>query len=133
VHSPIEVKGKADDREGRHGPAPDAIDQTERVDDQRLLRCAACGAVVTTWAAKVSVHGAFEHRRVNPSGVDFHLGCFGEAPGCFGEGAPTLFWTWFPGYAWQIASCRRCREHLGWVFHGETTFYGLILSRLKEG
>jgi Lon protease-like protein len=24
--------------------------------------------------------------------------------------------SWFPGFAWQIAYCEQCREHLGWYF-----------------
>jgi hypothetical protein len=24
--------------------------------------------------------------------------------------------SWFPGYAWDIACCRRCGSHLGWRF-----------------
>ena len=24
--------------------------------------------------------------------------------------------SWFPGYAWTIAYCRRCGQHLGWRF-----------------
>ena len=70
--------------------------------------------------------------RVNPSGVDFHVGCFEPAPGCITEGAPTLYWTWFPGCAWQLALCRACHAHLGWRFTGEQTFWGLILDRLVE-
>jgi len=29
---------------------------------------------------------------------------------------PEMDNSWFPGYAWQIAYCQRCREHLGWYF-----------------
>jgi hypothetical protein len=29
--------------------------------------------------------------------------------------ASTLF-TWFEGYAWQVASCAGCGTHLGWRF-----------------
>lgn len=24
--------------------------------------------------------------------------------------------SWFPGYAWRIASCGECASHLGWLF-----------------
>lgn len=111
-----------------HAPA----DERERGEDERPIRCRACGRVVTTQGAKISVHGAHEHRRVNPSGVGFHLGCFADAPGCLAEGTPTTFWTWFPGYAWQIASCRGCGDHLGWAFQGERAFFALILPHLVE-
>lgn len=98
--------------------------------DERPIRCKACRSVITTRGARIEVHGAHEHRRVNPSGVDFLLGCYREAPGCIVEGVPTFFWTWFPGYAWQIASCRTCGDHLGWAFSGDGSFFGLILPRL---
>lgn len=39
--------------------------------------------------------------------------------------------SWFPGYAWTIASCRECGQHLGWRFTATRTglmpqaFWGL--------
>src|SRR5262245_12372543 len=127
-------KSKGESGKSPNGPAPsrDVDDEVTRGGDERPIRCAACRHEVTSRAARVSVHGAHEHRRVNPIGIDFHLGCFGEAPGCLSEGQPTLFWTWFPGYAWRIASCRACGDHLGWTFCGEETFFGLILDRLID-
>ncbi|KAJ1410500.1 hypothetical protein B484DRAFT_423186 [Ochromonadaceae sp. CCMP2298] len=32
------------------------------------------------------------------------------------SGPPCLTDSWFPGYAWEIACCRRCGSHLGWRF-----------------
>jgi cereblon len=29
---------------------------------------------------------------------------------------PTTDFTWYPGYAWAIAWCGRCRTHVGWSF-----------------
>lgn len=115
------------------GPPPERAlaDELDEPPAERPIRCAACGHPVTHEGARVSVHGAHEHRRVNPSGVDFHVGCFSEAPGCVGEGTPTSFWTWFPGYAWRLAHCRGCGAHLGWEFTGERAFWGLILPRLR--
>ncbi len=108
--------------------ADEELDGTE----PRAMLCGVCRAAITTRAARIVVHGAHEHRRVNPSNVSFHLGCFATAPGCVIEGEPTMFWSWFPGYAWQIASCRACGEHLGWAFTGDSTFFGLILPRMIE-
>jgi cereblon len=31
-------------------------------------------------------------------------------------GPATTAFTWYPGYAWEVASCRRCRAHAGWSF-----------------
>lgn len=101
------------------------------------LRCAACGSAITREAFRIEVQGSHEHRRSNPHGHRFRIGCFGEAAGCAAAGEPTAQWSWFAGYAWQIASCRACGEHLGWRFGTEqasggaaSVFYGLILARL---
>jgi cereblon len=32
------------------------------------------------------------------------------------SGPPTTEFTWYPGYAWEVASCGRCRAHVGWAF-----------------
>lgn len=32
------------------------------------------------------------------------------------QGLPCSQFSWFPGYAWQIAACRRCNGHIGWKF-----------------
>lgn len=119
--------------EDRGGRTPEAREGDEReARTRRAILCGACKSVITTRGSRIEVHGAHEHRRVNPSGVDFHLGCFARAPGCLVEGDPTTFWTWFPGYAWQIASCRACGDHLGWAFSGDRSFFGLILPRVIE-
>ncbi|KAL2092012.1 hypothetical protein ACEWY4_011810 [Coilia grayii] len=53
--------------------------------------------------------------------------------------------TWFPGHSWTIATCPRCRAHLGWAFQpsdwpstvtsqqfedSQQTFVALIIHRL---
>lgn len=59
------------------------------------------------------------------------------------EGRPDTAHSWFPGYAWTIAYCARCRAHLGWRFTAVSpglsprTFYGLtraaLVSRAEWG
>jgi hypothetical protein len=34
----------------------------------------------------------------------------------FLHGGPSTQDSWFPGYAWTIAYCLRCHNHLGWKF-----------------
>lgn len=69
----------------------------------------------------------------------------------FRRAAVALHWpadkrfSWFPGFAWTIATCPRCKAHLGWGFQpddwpdtvtasrfeeSESTFLGLIAHRL---
>lgn len=99
----------------------------------RRLLCARCGHPVTRQGERIDVEGAHEHRRANPAGYRFHFGCFRAAPGCASQGPGTIEYTWFAGYAWRIALCANCLEHLGWRFErGDDSFYGLILERLAE-
>jgi hypothetical protein len=77
--------------------------------------------------------GAQAHTFTNPYGMRFHIGCFGHVVGCALEGEPTSYWTWFPGYTWQVENCGSCRQHLGWLFRSPThVFHALILDRLVE-
>jgi len=97
----------------------------------RYLRCAACGHIVSDESQRIDMAGGHEHTRTNPRGISFHIGCFGNAPGCRQVGPSTLQHTWFPGYAWQVSVCGACGQHLGWRFRGESGgFYGLILAHL---
>jgi hypothetical protein len=100
---------------------------------RRVLICAACEARITATSARREAAGRHEHVLFNPAGVQFRIGCFSSAPGCGGHGEVSDFFTWFPGYAWQVALCRGCGAHLGWSFRGEgDAFWGLVLPRLRE-
>jgi hypothetical protein len=102
-------------------------------DTGRVLVCAACLHAVTTTGARIEMSGRHEHTFTNPHGLVFHIGCFAAAPGCLEVSDPSTEFTWFPTYAWQVAICRGCREHLGWLFRsGDSRFHGLILDRLAE-
>jgi hypothetical protein len=97
------------------------------------LLCAACEQPVTDRDEAISVDGRHDHRCVNPGGWIYDIGCFARAPGVVAEGATESYFSWFKGYAWQIACCTRCEAHLGWAFTREgSCFYGLILERLRE-
>jgi len=77
--------------------------------------------------------GEHAHTFTNPHGLRFRIGCFADVTGCLVEGEPTTYWTWFPGYAWQMENCGSCRTHLGWRFRApQHLFHGLILDRLAE-
>jgi hypothetical protein len=76
--------------------------------------------------------GSHEHTFANAHGIVFRIGCFAEAS-CVAAGESSTFWTWFPGYSWQVDYCRHCGEHLGWLFRAaEHRFHGLVLDRLVE-
>jgi hypothetical protein len=98
---------------------------------ERLV-CRACGHDVTSTSERIAMQGAHDHRKTNPAGYTFHVGCFRRAPGAPGRGPVSEEHTWFAGYAWQIAVCAGCGGQLGWLFHAEASrFHGLILERLR--
>lgn len=102
-------------------------------EDERSLRCARCGAVVTTTAARIDVAGAHQHTRANAGGWVHSFGCFARAPGCRAVGEPSTDFAWFASTSWEIAVCGSCREHLGWRFTGaDGTFWGLLVAKLVE-
>jgi hypothetical protein len=122
------------DDEGGPGASEEGAPATDVASD-RVVRCAACGHVVTASSARIEVDGAHEHRFVNPSGVLYRVRCFGEAPGCAGSGEWSTFFTWFAGFAWRIGVCGRCSVHLGWTFRSESGrdgFVALIADRVVE-
>ncbi|XP_076631349.1 E3 ubiquitin ligase component cereblon isoform X1 [Colletes latitarsis] len=54
------------------------------------------------------------------------------------RGAPSTEYTWFPGYAWTIATCKCCGTHMGWKFTAveshlkPKSFWGLTRESLKS-
>ncbi len=111
-------------------PASQAQKDTESRAPETPLCCARCGHVITRERDRTTVHGRHTHTRVNPSGYVFHFGCFARAEGCLVIGPPTAEASWFPGFVWEYALCASCKTHLGWAFHGESGFLGLVLDRL---
>lgn len=96
------------------------------------LVCRFCGHAITSERARIEVDGAHEHRKINPAGAAFHIGCFRRAPGVKGWGGAFMEHSWFDGYTWQIALCASCNAHLGWTFEAAgDRFHGLILDRLR--
>lgn len=49
---------------------------------------------------------------------------------------PSTEFSWFPGYAWQIAVCKQCSSHIGWKFSALSkhlkpkSFFGLSCKSL---
>lgn len=104
---------------------------TEAVAEKaKRLLCRFCLNPVTDDSRKTTALGRFVHCRINPAGVTFEFGCYSDAPGCSTLGEATTEHTWFPGHSWKLAICRSCGEHLGWLFKGDASFYGLIRDRL---
>jgi len=101
-------------------------------DEYGFLLCRQCGQVITHCSAQIAVEGQHAHTFANPHGIVFEIGCYKSADGCDPMGPSSAEFSWFPGYYWQIAVCRCCRIHLGWIFSGNRadSFFGLIIDRL---
>lgn len=80
----------------------------------------------------------------NPHGHQFEVITFRKADVTQHWPADKHF-SWFPGFSWTVATCPRCRTHLGWAFQpsewpdtvtktkfeeSEHTFLALITHRL---
>lgn len=112
--------------------APRAEDRTREAAGARLA-CHRCLLAVTDASQRIAVGGAHAHHFVNPHGIEFDVGCFADAPGCATVGETSTYWSWFPGFAWQVELCALCGEQLGWLFRSpDAAFHGLILDRLVE-
>ena len=97
------------------------------------LLCSTCRARVTSVDQIIAMNGRHQHAFFNPAGIAFEIRCFQAAPGTMVQGTPSSAFSWFAGYAWQIARCATCHTHLGWRFvdqAGRSAFFGLIASRL---
>ena len=117
MSSPIEIAQPAQREETR----------TER---EGVIRCRNCSHTITRSKAAMEAAGRHEHTFRNPAGYSFHILCYSEAPGCTFSGFPSSEATWFPGYAWNFATCGGCGAHLGWRYLGPSSFVGLIATRL---
>lgn len=102
----------------------------------RFVRCGACGRPVAAPESRGEVGGRHAHVFANPGGHVFEIGCFQDAFGCRGEGPFVAEFSWFDGFAWQVALCRYCDAHLGWRYRtldgAGPGFWGLILGRVSE-
>jgi hypothetical protein len=73
----------------------------------------------------------------NPHGRVFPVLTLKHAESLVFVGPPSLEYTWFSGYAWQVALCARCVNHLGWRFEAAAggtppIFFGLLRAELVE-
>ena len=105
-------------------------DPIRQEEEEETLYCFICGQIITQTRERIPVEGAHKHTFTNPGGYRFEIGCFRQAQGCEQAGEFTDFYSWFDGYSWRYAVCGSCRAHLGWVYQGEDSFFGLVLDRL---
>ena len=74
----------------------------------------------------------------NPYGRLHEIITVRRAQGLLVAGPPTEEFTWFSGYAWEVAYCVVCHAHLGWKFtsaqdsRDPPTFFGLLRGEVIE-
>lgn len=122
---------------GRGGSRPheDATPESGLDQGGPSLRCVQCRHRITYGRARIEMQGQHRHVFFNPHGHMFELGCFSQAPGCGAVGPSSEEFTWFAGYAWQVALCAGCGLHMGWLYRSVQqggAFWGLILPNLVE-
>jgi hypothetical protein len=129
---PLRARKKNEAPESARERAPGADDATRR-GASRAIVCASCGHRLTDGDAAIEVAGRHHHTCVNPAGIVFRIRCFRTAPGAAGRGDFTDAFSWFAGYAWQVATCAACGAHVGWGYRGSgAPFHGLIADRIAE-
>ncbi len=133
---PPEWKSKqpAERKEGENQSEVEDKSEEKSPDGDEYLLCANCRKIITAHDHGTVINNSHKHTFANPHGNVYEIGCFISADcACFGR--PSIEFTWFTGYAWRIATCGRCRTHLGWQFisTADSIFYGLILDCLVPG
>lgn len=120
----------------REGAAPLVAEKAKEIESDvgKNILCRQCLKKITAAEERISVDGAHMHTFANPHGIVFEIGCFRSAEGCGQVGPESDEFTWFKGFRWEVAYCRGCLLHLGWLFVSPAggSFYGLILDRLVE-
>ncbi len=123
----------------RRMPPDDAADAdshatvtSSRNSGKNHLLCRGCRFAVTKESWAIQINQAHRHTFANPHGIVFEIRCFSQAPGCAPVSRPSLEFSWFSGFSWQIVVCRRCQMHLGWRFYQAEGFhfFGLITDHL---
>ena len=102
----------------------------------KAYQCVSCNSLITYSDRLVPIGGRNRHLFINPAGVECDFHTFHSCPGAIAIGASTEAHTWFPGYTWQMAFCRRCGRHLGWYYQkmgrskGPGGFWGILVSHV---
>ena len=93
--------------------------------------CLNCQQRVADTDAAMAMLGAHQHQFTNPHGISFTILLYAKTA-CMVSGPLTHEFSWFAGYAWQLASCPQCQTQLGWRYRAQHSpdFYGLIKQRL---
>jgi cereblon len=119
--------------------APGHEDAASDVDERIRYLCRGCRAQISDGAAVFSPSGGPPVQVfTNPGGLVCQVLTLMRANGLMFLGPATSEYTWFPGYAWRIALCTQCTNHLGWRYEALAAgaspldFFGLLVTALIE-
>ena len=98
--------------------------------------CGACRARIAPRSALLGSDAPLVF--ANPQGLVYELITVRTAIAVHVLDPPTTEATWFDGYAWRVAICAACVNHLGWQYSAVTpdrspaTFFGFIRKHVVE-
>ncbi len=112
---------------------------TADLEPESVVRCRCCDQHVTSrrHAFSFRANGSIQVFP-NPWGQMKKIWTVRSAHDLVIVGPPTVEFTWFDGFAWAVALCARCRNHLGWRYDAvqagrPPAFYGLLMEALRDG
>ncbi|CAK9235183.1 unnamed protein product [Sphagnum troendelagicum] len=113
--------------------------EIELLETMDQLRCKCCFSIIARRSDMLvmSSDGPIT-AYVNAHGYVHETLTLARARGLILAGQPQTTNSWFPGYAWTLAECTACAEHMGWRFKAvakETrprAFWGIRRSQLAE-
>ncbi len=104
----------------------------------KAIQCKACESLITHSDHLVRLNGRSRHSFMNNAGIESDSQTFDACGGAVAFGDPTRELSWFVGYAWRIAFCRTCGQHLGWHYKGlaqsmrPAEFWGILVARIRS-
>ncbi|MFO0727546.1 MAG: cereblon family protein [Myxococcota bacterium] len=121
------------------GSDPEALGGSKLSEEERALRCRQCAAVISRPTEIFRMRSeAMVQVFPNPLGMLREIITVRAAWGLEIHGPPTTEFTWFEGYAWEIALCASCRTQVGWRYQAVQAsalpeFFGLLTRAVVEG
>lgn len=114
--------------------------EIELLESFDLVRCKTCKTAIAKRSDMLVMSsegplGAY----VNPHGCVHEILTLNKANGLALYGRAETEYSWFPGYAWTVASCSTCETHMGWLFTATKkklkpkSFWGIRSSQVAEG
>ena len=106
---------------------------------EHAVVCRRCGQPISSSRHRFSFRASSSIQVFpNPQGMMMKICTFRAAHDLALRSVPTDAFTWFEGYAWTVAVCGRCEEHLGWRYDAvggsvPARFYGFLVDRVRDG